>query len=226
QATDFDGDTTTLDANSLSVTVIDDIPIQNANTSTGVVEEEQLTGGNEDTTSGPPDLDDDTAGDSNVTTAVATGSLAPLVTVGADEPASFSLGSTSGLPALTSQGQTVAYDVTGNKLTGFVDSGPVGLDAGDPQVFTLELSGTNNATWTFTLLDQLDHPTLDGVAGDDTENTLALDLSSVIQATDFDGDTTTLDANSLSVTVIDDIPIQNPTTSTAVAQQAHLTDAT
>ena len=39
-----------------------------------------------------------------------------------------------------------------------------------------------------------------------TENDLAIDLSSIIQITDFDGDTTTAAANALAITVDDDTP--------------------
>ena len=54
----------------------------------------------------------------------------------------------------------LSYSVSGLTLTGFVDLGVAGgvFEAGaDRPVFTLTLSGTNNATYTFTLLDQIDH---------------------------------------------------------------------
>ena len=69
----------------------------------------------------------------------------------------------------------------------------------------LRLNGTTGA-WTFTLVDQLDHPTLNGLPGDNTENDLAINLSSILHATDFDGDTVTAAANALIVTVDDDTP--------------------
>ena len=116
QASDFDGDTIVLSASAFQITVIDDIPIQEEGTVTGTVEEEQLTGGNEDLVSGPPDLDLDTATTplgSDVTTEAVSGSLATLVSVGTDEvtagggKATFSLvGSTELLAALAALGLT------------------------------------------------------------------------------------------------------------------------
>src|SRR5262249_28404516 len=43
--------------------------------------------------------------------------------------------------------------------------------------------------------------------GDDTENDLAINLSSILQATDFDSDTVNAAANALIVTVDDDTPL-------------------
>ena len=57
-------------------------------------------------------------------------------------------------------------------------------------VFTFTLNGDDRG-WTFNLEDQLDHPTLDGLPGDNTENELTIILGSLIQATDSDGDTVT-----------------------------------
>src|SRR5262249_47217769 len=95
-----------------------------------------------------------------------------------------------------SGGVAVTYAVVGNTLT---------ASAGGNTVFTFALNGTSGA-WTFTLVDQLDHPTLNGQAGDDTENDLAVNLSSILRATDFDGDSVTAAANALIVTVDDDTP--------------------
>src|SRR5207244_2101733 len=127
-----------------------------------------------------------------------TGSLSTLVSVGADETGTFSLvGSPSGLPVLHSQGALVLYDVTGNTLTGYVEvGGGAGFQAGtDRAVFTLAV--TSGGTYTFTLLDQLDHATGNG------ENNLALDLSSAVKFTDFDGDSVPLSAD-FTINVTDD----------------------
>ena len=72
-------------------------------------------------------------------------------------------------------------------------------------MFTFVLHGTTGA-WTFTLADQLDHPTLNGLSGDDTENDLTIKLSSILRAADADGDTAAAAANALIVTVDDDTP--------------------
>src|SRR4029079_18434591 len=93
-ASDFDHDQIPLDSGSVTVTVIDDIPIQNAAVSSGTVEEEQLNNalsvGNDDINGAG---DADITGNLNITTAVTAGSLSSLVTVGADEDATFGLAS-------------------------------------------------------------------------------------------------------------------------------------
>ena len=232
-AHDFDLDTITLDAGSIVVTVIDDIPInQSATSSTGTVEEEQLANfnagfgstGNEDEL--PDPIDADAAGVFTNTTAVATGSLAGAVLVGADEAATYGLrqipNATPENSGLTSKGLAVLVVSNGTTLTGYVDvDGVAGFQAGDRPVFTLALSGTNNETWTFTLQDQLDHAA--PPAGTAVENTLAIDFSSFLTAHDFDLDTITLDAGSIVVTVIDDIPInQSATSSTGTVEEEQL----
>ena len=70
-------------------------------------------------------------------------------------------------------------------------------------MFTLTLAA--NGDYTFDLKDQLDHP--DG-SGDDA--LLALDLSSVIVATDFDGDSVTPPANAFVINVENDVPVIGP----------------
>ena len=219
-ATDADLDQVALDAGSLLITVEDDLPINNATSVTGAVDEDSLNNvsgafgslGNLDAV--------------NVGT-VAGGSLAGLVTVGADEPATFGFtGSFAGLTAqaLTSKGVALSYSVSGLTLTGFVDLGVAGgaFEVGtDRPVFTLTLSGTNNATYTFTLLDQLDHQggNLSG-AGDDQIKTI--DFSSMLVATDADLDQVALDAGSLLITVEDDLPINNATSVTGAVDEDSL----
>ena len=178
-ATDADLDQVILDAGSLLITVEDDLPINNATLVTGAVDEDSLNNVSGAFGSlGNPDA-------VNVGT-VAGGSLAGLVTVGADEPATFGFtGSFAGLTAqaLTSRGVALSYSVSGLTLTGFVDLGVAGgvFQAGvDRPVFTLTLSGTNNATYTFTLLDQIDHVGSLSGAGDDQIKTI--DFSSVLSA--------------------------------------------
>ena len=187
------------------MTVIDDIPInQTATSSTGTVEEEHLanfvpatqfgSNGNEDE-SATPDLDLDAGGNNNLTTAIATGSLAGAVTVGADESAVFGLRVITAPEnsGLNSKGADVLVVSDGTTLTGYVElAGGAGFQAGDRPVFTFALSGANNETWTFTLQDQLDHAA--PPAGTAVENNLAIDFSSFVTARDFDFDTITLDA--------------------------------
>ena len=77
--------------------------------------------------------------------------------------------STAGLPGLTSGGDALNYEVSldGHTLTAFTGAAP-----GDGDVFTLVITNVADGDYTFTLLDQLDHPTLDGETGDDTENNI------------------------------------------------------
>ncbi|MXQ08414.1 hypothetical protein GQ651_11205 [Alphaproteobacteria bacterium GH1-50] len=208
--------------------VIDDKPVDLGGTFGGTVEEEHLpTIGNED--AGVPTEDQDVPGDPgdpNVTTDVATGSLSGLVSVGTDEQlgggAKFSLKgdatSLATLPDLTSGGNAVSYDVTGNVLTAFIDSGDAGLDAGDKKVFTFELVGPTGQDWKFTLLAPLDHTysgdpaseeNLDLIDGDGSVP--GIEFGGLLQAEDFDGDTVDL-TGSVLVKVIDDVP-NEPTVS-------------
>ena len=193
-ATDADGDFIPLTGGFI-ISVENDIPVQVAGAPvTRTVYEDLLTGGNPDTPANP-------AGASTV----ATGTLAGLVSFGADQPGTITLSpTTSGLPQnLTSIGAPVVYNVTGNLLTAFVDTGPAGLDAGDRQVFTLQITPATGA-YTFTLLDQLDH----GLGtNDNDEALLAINLSSVLVATDADGDFIPLTGGFI-ISVENDIPVQ------------------
>ena len=83
--------------------------------------------------------------------------------------------------------------------------------AGARAVFTLlqtagadTVLGTVDDTFTFTLLDQVDHTPLDTGAGD--AETIVLSLASEFVATDFDGDTVIIDAGA-TVTIENDVPI-------------------
>src|SRR6202022_3866539 len=102
---------------------------------------------------------------------------------------------------LTSHGFAInAASIVGNTLTA--------LDANHDHVFTLTVNG--DGSWTFTLLGPLDHPT--GQA----ENSATVDLSGLVQAVDFDGDTVTL-ANDFKVTIVDDVPLVNATATAVTA---------
>ncbi|WP_457285163.1 T1SS-143 repeat domain-containing protein [Pseudomonas fragi] len=147
--------------------------------------------------------------------ASASGTVATVFTSGTDAPASYSLSNdTSGVQvfdsaatavALASKGETVKYDVIGNTLWGYVGAAAEYVAATDRAVFKLELTNTSDGSYTFTLLDQLDHP--DTVGGDNSENELLLQLGSVLKVTDKDGDSVTATAQKLVITVDDDTPI-------------------
>ena len=145
---------------------------------TETVYEDLLAGGNPDTPANP-----------GRPRRLRPGRLPALVSFGADQPGTITLSpTTSGLPQnLTSIGAPVVYNVTGNLLTAFVDSGgtPGVLERADRQVFTLQITNPATGAYTFTLLDQLDH----GLGTNDNDEALiAIDFSSVLVATDADGD--------------------------------------
>ena len=199
--TDGDGDvisdsaTVTLidDNQETFVTFEDDGPVLvDQATSTGVVEEEELPGGIEDTT---PAEDLDTPGVFTNTTLTDGGSLAGMVDFGTDGPGGFAfIDDATSLTdqSLTSDGTALFYTVTPTQITATAG------DGGAP-VFTLTLDQAGN--WNFTLQGVLDHPTID------QEDLITIDFSGMVQATDGDGDGVTLAPNSFTVSVIDDVPM-------------------
>ncbi|SFL35781.1 T1SS-143 domain-containing protein/type I secretion C-terminal target domain (VC_A0849 subclass) [Desulfomicrobium norvegicum] len=185
-ATDGDGDAITL-TGGFTINVTDDVPEQDGIFPVlKIVEEEMLPNGNQEENDfsiwgrpvdGWPD------------TKLATGSLASQVSFGADEDGTFSmLPDTSGLPELTSGGIPVTYLVEGNVLT---------ATAGEVPVFTLTLQSDGH--FSFLLQGPLDHAPGGG------ENLLLLDMSSIVKATDADGDSITLDKD-FYIKIVDDMP--------------------
>ncbi|WP_397431607.1 DUF5801 repeats-in-toxin domain-containing protein [Pseudomonas chlororaphis] len=182
QATDKDGDTVTAAAEKLVITVDDDTPTAAGTAEAGTVDEDGLANG---IAGGVGDVPGE------LTTA--SGSVTAIFQSGADVPLSYSLSSdTSGLPALTSGGVALVYSVAGDTLT---------AKAGAVDVFTFSLSAAG--AYSFTLLQPLDHP-----AGND-ENDITLNLGTLLQATDKDGDTVTAAAEKLVITIDDDTPTAN-----------------
>ena len=221
-ATDADGDSITLDGK-FSILVTDDVPKEVGCTpETGTVEEEALPGGNQElmdssvlvwVPGGWFGHYEQVPVDGWPDTVTASGSLASHVQSGADEPIVFSLSlDGSHLPQLTSNHQAVVYEVVGDTLYAYVPA-VESREAADAPVngrviFTLEVE--SNGNYVFTLVDQIDHSSAWGrfdCNGDGSEeNVLTLNLSSVVVATDYDGDSITLH-NSLSISVVDDVPI-------------------
>ncbi|HTG64492.1 MAG TPA: VCBS domain-containing protein, partial [Sphingomicrobium sp.] len=181
-----------VETGTLTINVDDDTPEVTENQLGGIVDEDGLDGGNLGGVNDVPGAD-----------VTANGDVSELFSPGADQPLTFSLlTDTSSLRQdLTSNGVPVTYAVEGNTLTAM---------AGDTPVFTFVLNA-ETGEYTFTLLDQLDHPSLDGETGDDTENPtdqdLTIALGSIIQATDADGDSVTAPGNGLVITVDDDSPL-------------------
>ena len=98
-------------------------------------------------------------------------------------------------------------------------------------MFTLVVNA--NGTWTFDLDDQLDHVDnglndenlLLRTSLDDVVGVPSIDFSSIVVATDRDGDEITLNAGSFTIAVQDDIPVQNAVTVAATVQEDGLNAA-
>ncbi|AZD08975.1 hypothetical protein C4K26_3574 [Pseudomonas chlororaphis] len=179
QATDKDGDTVTAAADKLVITVDDDTPTANGTAEAGTVDEDGLANG---IAGGVGDV----AGESTT----ANGSVTGIFQSGADVPLTYALSNdTSGLPALSSGAVALTYSVAGDTLT---------AKAGAVNVFTFSLNAVG--AYAFTLLQPLDH------AADNDENDITINLGSLLQATDKDGDTVTAAADKLVITVDDDTP--------------------
>ncbi len=193
-ATDFDGDSVNLH-DQLIIKIRDDVPerAESPTPVTAIVQEDGLSSAVNEPPLAPAFLGNDqsdgnrSGGEttSSDEASGAAGSLASLFISGADEPLTFGLSNdTSGLPTLFSKGDQVDYLVIGNTLTGHV---------GLRTVFTLKVN--SDGSWSFDLDDQLDHVPGNGDAGFDlrtnasgTTSVSSIDFSSVITATDFDGD--------------------------------------
>jgi hypothetical protein len=227
--TDKDGDfqTASLDLGK-QLTITDDGPILNSATVTGSVDEGDLRS--------PALGGTDTFGSGNdtgpVTTGGAAGSLNTLVTFGADGPNAvpfqFISGASATLAALGihSHGalvNTATLSPDGHTLTGST-SGP-----GAHAVFSLLIN--NDGSWTFTDLAPIDHPTpasdpsptsgttIGGLTTTAVEDSVVLDLSSLINAVDGDGDFVPLSGD-LKITVVDDIPVLNSVSTDGILANA------
>ncbi|TPM37595.1 VCBS domain-containing protein, partial [Mesorhizobium sp. B2-3-4] len=210
--TDSVGNSTT---GTITVNIIDDVPkaIGTAQL-TANVDEDGLHNAQSTGNVDNPQPDGEVAGTNSAIATGAAGALNLLVDFGADGPhptSAFGL-ITQAAPSdsgVDSKGADVLIVSDGTTLTGYVDvGGGTGYQAGtDRPVFTLTVGA--NGSYVFTLIDQIDHPTLNGVAGDNTENTLAnggIDFSSFIVAKDGDGDTVALADGTFKVQVLDDVP--------------------
>jgi T1SS-143 domain-containing protein len=207
RVTDHDGDTAD---GTIVINVDDDTPTATTANLTGTVDEDGVVENGAvgiQYGDGVPGGTGDVAGE----VVSATGNVSGLFNSGADTPLTYQLlGNFAGLTAqgLTSGGTALSYSVglAAGVYTLTATAGPGGYT-----VFTLTLNQATGA-YNFTLVDQLDHPTLNNVAGDNTENDLPINLSSIIQATDHDGDTVAAGSNGLIITVDDDMPVINSVT--------------
>ena len=202
KAVDFDGDSVTLSGD-FSITISNDVPLLTGKTTSGSVDEGAL---HQSSTLGDLYGDGNDHGTSASTTV--SGSLTSLVSFGADGPA-FSGTTVDGFTFTASSGThdfgvkshgievdffTVSTSGTTETLTAYA-----GTTASGPEVFTLQLNG--DGSYTFTLINPLD----DSAGGG--ENSRTLDLSTLVKATDFDGDTVTLASGDFTITVVDDVPV-------------------
>ena len=198
-ATDSDGDAV---SSQFVVSVDDDVPVVVQDIKLGgTVDEDGVTELPDGASPGDgiPGGPDDVAGENTVVA----GFVTALFQSGADEPLSYSLSSdVSSLLGqnLTSNGIGLSYSVVNNVLTATAPAGNT--------IFTFSVD-PSSGEFTFTLVDQLDHPTLDGLAGDNTENDLTIGLGAIVQATDQDGDTVAAPGNSVQIVVNDDTPTVN-----------------
>ena len=199
--TDFDGDQVKLPPGSLEVVVTDDVPEVNtaATPVTGTVNESGLVDVADGGTDSHGTGTDPTAAFVASGTA---GSLLPLVKFGADGPGADGLVAFQFVDQTTASNFIAAQHLTSNGLsvdhaTIDPDNGLIAFDSNNNEVFTLRVN--SDGSWIFTLLEPLDN------GPNQHENGSTIDLSGVVQAIDFDGDTVTL-SNDFKVTVVDDTP--------------------
>ncbi|WP_080507775.1 tandem-95 repeat protein [Rhodopseudomonas palustris] len=185
-ATDSDGDTVT---SSFTVKIVDDAPVI-GRPDDETVREVDLPTTNYDTTH--PDYP---------TSTVQTGDLD--ISWGADDNNSGAISNRSvafttaaGATGLTSDGSPISYSISADGTT------LTAVTADSRVVFTVQLSDSGDGRYTFTLFDNIDHPS-------SGPNDDSLPLTFGFQATDGDGDTAT---SSFTVTIRDDEPTVGPNT--------------
>ncbi|MBM7060796.1 retention module-containing protein [Pseudomonas sp. UL073] len=211
-ATDGDGDPVKggFPAGSFVIDVEDDVPTLAAAPNCPV-------GGtvNEDALHSPYEGNDDPG--QRLTVVGGPGALSAMVHFGADGPGKFGLSQeTDALQNLigqhlTSGEQELNYKVEGSTLTAYV--GDL-LGDGYP-VFTLTVNADGG--YSFTLLGPLDHPDPEGGDGELLgDNGMAIDFSTLITATDGDGDPLQdlFDTGYFVIDVQDDIPTAKSVTAT------------
>lgn len=212
----------------LGLTVQDDVPEETDNSvSATVTENDILTDLSRGTSPNDGNRDGSFTGDPispfDRGPANVTGSVASLVSFGADGRGSNGFGLSSDLSSLEAQwlkskGDALSYRVEGNLLIAFVgvSKGAVpGLGQGDIPlfndglpveggeeriVFTLRVE--SNGNYAFRLYDQLDH---DAPGEGENDQNLPINFASVIVATDGDGDSITLNGG-FTINITDDTP--------------------
>ncbi len=186
KAVDFDGDVAPLQSGTFLVDVLDDVPVPASGAAelTGLVNEGGLSNGNELSLA--------------ASFTGASGSLDTLISFGADgknaTPFQFVSNASDVLAGLHISSHDAAVDfasVNGSTLTAYT-----GGSADGTAVFTLTLNSDDS--WTFHLLAPIDN---DGATG-----SASFDLSGLVKAVDFDGDSVGLASGGISITITDDTP--------------------
>ncbi|TXG95797.1 MAG: hypothetical protein E6R08_10925, partial [Nevskiaceae bacterium] len=161
----------------------DDQPVSTCRNVDGTVDESALWDGNRE---------------NNGQRSSTTGSLSTTVDFGADNHGKFSIDvqtaqASLGQQHLQSHGQDLHYMMVGDTLVGYT-----GLANNPHVVFTLTVD--SDGDYKFELKDQLDHK------GPGNDNTIDIDFSGIITATDEDGDSIHLNNGQFEIHVKDDTP--------------------
>lgn len=201
-----------------TITVQDDVPGLNSGVESirGFVEEDGMSRSTGDLSEGERSNSLDESTNDDETSSTASGSLANLFVSGTDETLTIKMESdTSGLPILFSNGAMINCVITQLDLNTYQLRGYVPADSNNPERTIFELKVHSSGAWEFDLQDQLDHVAGNGENFDlrsmdpDTHEITSIpyiDFSSIIRATDFDGDSVALPNDRFTITVQDDIP--------------------
>ncbi|MCT2558920.1 DUF5801 domain-containing protein [Tsuneonella sp. YG55] len=198
---DGDGDTATA-----TVTVAlqpDSAPV--ANDATARIDDDGLPAGNAASNPGGTD-DDQNAGETGTGTtseAVWTGTLS--VQPGAnDAPLTYSLAPAAGSGMVGTEAVDFTYDEATHTLTATVSAGEARANT---VLFTVQITDVNTGAYTVRLINPIMHPTLDGEAGDDTENNVSVALTFIVSDSDPVADSET---GTLTIDFDDDTPTVTP----------------
>ncbi len=201
---DFDGDTIMLDPWSFVVKVGDDEPELRDKEIHRTVDEDDIR----------TDLSEGTYSFNDNGPLKATGDLAHLVKVGADEDPIFMFKSNTVQTmrdlGLKSQGDALRYHVDGDTLIAYVEEGPNNSgynENSDRTMFTLEVQ--QDGDFKYLQFDQLDHLIHLGPQYDDEVQKLSyleIDFAPILKVSDYDWDTVMLRDGSFVIKVVDDEP--------------------
>jgi hypothetical protein len=206
--TDNDGD---FAATTLTINIGDLLPV--ATTATAAVDDEGLAGGIAGTLANG-DIDAN-AGDLDTTSeALFKGVL--VGTLG-DGTNTYLFGATLAGTTQAMGQETVTYSVSldGSQLTATITASPDATRLATT-LYTVKITDQATGAYTVTLVDNVLHPTLNGVAGDNLENNV--DIAIAYQLRDQDLDLST--AGVLSVKFNDDIPTASAISMTQATENA------